>query len=150
LLSGKTFVGCPLSREEEWIDTSIKYTINVAGVRGAVQKYPEWMRSFVVPFLSEIRNLKRFKAHGGELIKPTLEPCLAKGGKEKVYVEDSQDQQGTFLSWVFGQMDETSRRDPAVMINYQMSCKSPLWVHRGLRSDNPSKFCLNSHNNRRK
>jgi len=51
---------------------------------------------------------------------------LAKGGKEKVYLEDSQDQQGTFLSWVLGQMDETSKRDPSVMINYQMSCKNHL------------------------
>jgi len=51
LLSGRVFVGRPLSRDADWIDSSIQYTIDCDGARKAAEKYPSYLRPFIVPFL---------------------------------------------------------------------------------------------------
>jgi len=61
LLSGRVFVGRPLSREEEWLESRINYTINCVAARGAIRKYLVYLQPFVDPFLTEIKKQARGK-----------------------------------------------------------------------------------------
>jgi hypothetical protein len=72
LLSGRTFVGLPLCRNEEWIDVTINYAIDanmaVAPVKGI---YP-LLRPFIAPRLPEVRRIKQHRINGARLLKPIL------------------------------------------------------------------------------
>jgi len=50
LLSGRVFVGLPTSRDEEWLDATIKYTLDCDMLRRALEKWPDWVQGFVIPF----------------------------------------------------------------------------------------------------
>lgn len=69
-LSGRVFVGLPLSREEEWIDASINYTRDVMMAREAVEKQPAIMRPFFARFLPEVKCVKRYGNRCAVLLHP--------------------------------------------------------------------------------
>jgi len=125
LLSGRVFVGRPLSREEEWIDASIMFTYHGMQARNALDRYPEWIRGMIAPFTAGNKKLHEIKQRGAELLKPMLDAQLAKSGDEKLRRHDTEDEQGTFISWLLKYTKEAEKRDPMVLANHQMVCKFP-------------------------
>jgi hypothetical protein len=123
LLSSLVFVGRPLSRKDEWLNLIITYTGSVMSARVAVKKFPVLLRTFVAPFLKEVKNVRRYVTRGAELLDPILKAKLAKWDNEKHQVDDFQDGQGTFVSWILGQMGDEGRGDAAVLAKNQMVCK---------------------------
>ncbi|KAE8454197.1 hypothetical protein EG329_005122 [Mollisiaceae sp. DMI_Dod_QoI] len=120
LLSGRVFVGRPLSREEEWIQATIMYTLFCVKAKNAINNYPGYLRPIVAPFLSEVRKLHQFKKRGGELLKPILDAQMTKEGNEKLHRDDSIDEQGTMISWILKHTKENERSNPLVLGNNQM------------------------------
>ena len=123
LLSGRVFVGRPLSREEEWIDINISYTLFCMQARAAIEAYPAWMRDIVAPYLKEVKSLWQFKRKGAMLLKPMTEEMLAKEGGEKLFREGESDEQGTMMSWILSRTPFDRRSDAMLMGESQMSCK---------------------------
>lgn len=123
LLSGRVFVGRPLSREEEWIHSSINYTVDCVGARDAARRYPSLIRGLVAGYLPEIKRVHKYQTRGGELLKPILDAQLAKHGNEKIESDVTGDEQGTFISWLLKHTTEDKRRDPVTLANNQMACK---------------------------
>jgi hypothetical protein len=115
-------IGRPLSREEEWIQASINYTMKCNDVRLAVQPYPKWARPFVVPFLPAVKAHAKFKKRGGELIKPILDAQLANEKHIKITDDESDDVQGTFLQWLLARTPESRRHDEYRLSQNQMDC----------------------------
>ncbi|KAF4633486.1 hypothetical protein G7Y89_g4629 [Cudoniella acicularis] len=120
LLSGRVFVGRPLSREEEWIDSTTKFAADCAASRLATLKWKIWLRPFVAPFIPEIRRLNRHKSRGAQLLAPILKECLAKAQNEKPQDDDFEDEQGVFISWILSHTHHKERADPLVLANNQM------------------------------
>jgi hypothetical protein len=121
LLSGRVFVGRPLSRDEEWIDSTTKFTADCSASRVAIMKWRTWLRPFIAPFLPEIRTLNRHKARGAQLLAPMLKDILTQAQDEKVQkLDDSEDEQGTFINWVLRHTDSKERADPLVLATNQM------------------------------
>jgi hypothetical protein len=87
LLSGRIFVGRPLSREEKWIDINISYTLFCVQARAATEAYPAWARDTIAPYLKEVKSLWQFKLRGAMLLKPMVDEMLAKEGSEKLFRE---------------------------------------------------------------
>ncbi|EMR90698.1 hypothetical protein ACHAPC_011166 [Botrytis cinerea] len=123
LLSGRVFVGRPLSRTEEWIDISTHFTEDVVLARESVAKYPAWLRSFAIPFLPEIRKLRQHKAVGAELLRPIIEGCIQRfrEGKEDHEGDEFDDNQGTFVSWVMKWSDKKKKEDPFALAQHQLT-----------------------------
>jgi hypothetical protein len=122
LLSGRVFVGRPLSREEEWIDINISYTLFCVQARAAIQAYPACMRDIVAPYLKEVKGLWQFKRRGAMLLKPMIDEMLAKEGSEKLFREGESDEQGTMMSWILSRTPFERRSDAMLMGESQMSC----------------------------
>lgn len=122
LLSGRVFVGRPLSRNQEWIDASINYTMDAVKAREAIAKWPVYLRGFIAPFLPEIRSLKQYGARGAKLLGPVLKATLAKAHHEKVSLDDD-DEQGTFISWILKHTSPNVRDDPENLAGAQMTRK---------------------------
>jgi hypothetical protein len=116
-LSGRVFVGRPLSRDEDWIDSSVNYTRDCMLAREAVFKKPAFLQPFVAPFLPEIRNVKHHKARATKLLRPMVDAVLKRSRNEKSGLNDFEDEQGTMITWMMRYTDDHS---PELMGNLQM------------------------------
>ena len=111
LLSGRVFVGLPLSREEEWIDASINYTRDVMMAREAVEKQPAIMRPFFARFLPEVKSVKRYGERCAILLAPLIEEILNRDAVGKSYEEDLEgNRRGTMISWILKYTTDRSIR----------------------------------------
>ncbi|GFF59369.1 ent-kaurene oxidase [Aspergillus udagawae] len=72
ILSGRAFVGLPLSREQDWIESNVNYTQDVSRAWMVLRFYPHWIRPLVAPFLREVKTLERNKALIGRKIAQLL------------------------------------------------------------------------------
>ncbi|PGH15368.1 hypothetical protein AJ80_05552 [Polytolypa hystricis UAMH7299] len=70
LLSSRAFVGLPLSRNEEWIQTTCQYAIDGAAGAHALTPYPTILRPLVAPFL--LRSLKRHRNLARTMMQPLV------------------------------------------------------------------------------
>jgi hypothetical protein len=72
LLSGRIFVGLPLCRNEEWLDTTIHYTLAAFTAVAAVRKLSPLTRGFFAPFLKEVKRLHQYRVNGARMLAPIL------------------------------------------------------------------------------
>lgn len=123
LLSGRVFVGCPISRNEDWIESSVQYTIDCNKTCKAVLKYPSYLRKILVRFLPEIKRLKLHRQRGSKILEPIFERCLEKHLSEKSGFETFDTEQGHFMSWILNYLEDPSSITQLIMASYQMICK---------------------------
>ncbi|RKF53908.1 Cytochrome P450 monooygenase 3 [Golovinomyces cichoracearum] len=120
LMSGRLFFGRPLSRNEELINTSIKFTIQATNVRDALAKRPKWFRNFLSTFYEEIKSLSNFKKEFAEIVRPIIDAHLAKEGNKKLY-SDEGDEQGKFIACLLDRMPPGKRRNIQHLTNQLLS-----------------------------
>lgn len=99
IISGRVFVGRPLSRDDEWVDLNVRYTAQLATVRDALKKWPSWARKIVATHLKEVKDLKNIRNRTRKFITPLINAHLAKDGNEKLY-SDFGDEEGNTISWI--------------------------------------------------
>jgi hypothetical protein len=66
-ISGRSFLGEDLCRNETWIDISTKYT------RNAFRQYPPALRFLAKYFVPEIRQIWKQNSEAERLVSPILE-----------------------------------------------------------------------------
>ncbi|PSR83573.1 cytochrome P450 [Coniella lustricola] len=121
LMNGRIFVGRPLSHNEEWIQSTIGYTMDCVKARTAIREYPEWKRGWVADSLPEIQKLKHHRVRGGEMLKPLMEAQLSKPDfEQKVLNPESGDEEGNFIEWILKYTPEHLRNDPENLALNQM------------------------------
>ncbi|KAH8691946.1 hypothetical protein BGW36DRAFT_437652 [Talaromyces proteolyticus] len=76
LLSGRVFVGLPLSRDDKWVNITIDYTMDAFHCVSKLRSYSNFVRPFVAPFLAETKAIRRHYANARILLKPVLEQRL--------------------------------------------------------------------------
>jgi hypothetical protein len=76
LVSGRIFVGRPLSRDEEWIKLTINYTVDASNAVRDVQKIRPYLRPFWAPFLPSIRKAAEYRRKVAEKLKPQLNEMI--------------------------------------------------------------------------
>lgn len=128
LLSGRVFVGRPVSRNEDWINSSISYTVDCIAASENVPKYSALVRYFGMPFTREIRKIKEHRTKSAELLKPVIEKCIerskeGKGGAVGGEDEEFDDEQGTFVGWILKHTEPKKRKDPLALAQNQLSCE---------------------------
>ncbi|KFY21883.1 hypothetical protein V491_02923 [Pseudogymnoascus sp. VKM F-3775] len=121
LLSGRVFVGRPLSRDEAWLKATINYTWACVQAADACKRYSPYIRNLVGPYLKEVKDLKKHRRDGADLLQPLLNDILEREASEKPGMDGFDDQQGTFCSWVLKYTDEKERASALNLANAQMS-----------------------------
>jgi hypothetical protein len=99
------------------------FTFYSVQAKEAINAYPEWTRRIAVYFLPEVKRLWEFRKKGRKLLRRILDAQIAKEGYGKIHREDTEDEQGTFISWLLKNTTEHERSDPLVLANNQMACK---------------------------
>ncbi|KAL6852475.1 hypothetical protein ACO1O0_007020 [Amphichorda felina] len=121
LMSGRVFVGRPLSRQEEWIQSTISYTIDCVKARNAIRDYPVWKRRWVTSSLPEIHKLTSHRTRGGEMLSPILKAQISKeSSKQKLHNAETGDEEGNFIEWLLKYTPEHLRNDPENLALNQM------------------------------
>ncbi|KAG2417906.1 hypothetical protein HFD88_001005 [Aspergillus terreus] len=82
LMSGRAFVGLPLSRDNTWVDATVRYTQDVTRAWLVLRTIPWVLRPFVAPFLPQVRSLKNQRRMTEERLAPLLDPSNAKNRDE--------------------------------------------------------------------
>jgi hypothetical protein len=126
LMSGRIFVGRPLSRQEEWIHSTINYTVDCVKARNAIRNYPAWIRPLVTKFLPDVHRLAQHRLRAAHLLGPILKTQLSNLEREKIHNLESGDEEGSFISWVLKYTPEELRNNPKNLATDQMVCKSSL------------------------
>jgi len=72
IMSGRAFVGLPLSRQEEWVEATVDYTAGVSRAWLVLRLIPWPVRYFVAPFLPQVKALKRQRAINEQKLAPVI------------------------------------------------------------------------------
>ncbi|KAJ5249274.1 hypothetical protein N7468_000725 [Penicillium chermesinum] len=73
LMSGRAFVGLPLSRDKTWVQSTVTYTQDVTRAWLVLRMIPWVIRPFVAPFLPQVRSLKNQRRMTEKRLKPLLD-----------------------------------------------------------------------------
>lgn len=86
LMSGRAFVGLPLSREDKWVEATVNYTGDVSRAWMVLRLTPWYIRPFFAPFLPEVKSLKRQRDMNEKMLAPLLgkEPLPAEKDEKKI------------------------------------------------------------------
>jgi gliotoxin biosynthesis cytochrome P450 monooxygenase len=72
LMSGRAFVGLPLSRDKDWVEATVNYTGDVSRAWMVLTPLPKPIRFLVAPFLPQVKSLKRQRRINEEKLAPLL------------------------------------------------------------------------------
>ena len=129
ILSGRVFVGLPLSREEEWIQASINYTRDCMAIAYASQKWNSLLRPIVAPFLPEVRKAQRDLKFARDKMAPIVAEVLNDHNSEKSDMIKAGTR-GTFVSWLLNHMPESQKNAERVGINQMVVSRYSGWLWR--------------------
>ncbi|KAI0425479.1 cytochrome P450 [Xylaria sp. FL1042] len=71
-VSSRILVGLPTSRNAEWLETCIGYTLDVFHVSTALRPYPDFIRPFIAPWLQCTKRLNRRLRTANKYIIPIV------------------------------------------------------------------------------
>ncbi|TDZ49881.1 Cytochrome P450 monooygenase 3 [Colletotrichum trifolii] len=108
LMSGRVFVGLPLSRDEEWLAASINFTTDVAKSRLAMMNMKSWLRPFFLRFLPEVQHLLGEQKRAHNWMRPLVGDILqtSRDIDEKAVKPGST---GAFISWMMKYLPQEQR-----------------------------------------
>ena len=78
LLSGRTFVGLPLSRDKEWTNPTINFTGDTLRAVRAIEKCHPLIRPRISHLLPEVKGLRAYREFAGEKLKPQVDAILTR------------------------------------------------------------------------
>ncbi|RKL38002.1 hypothetical protein BFJ72_g7462 [Fusarium proliferatum] len=104
LMSGRAFVGLPLSREPDWVEANVNYTADVSKAWMILKMIPQPVRFFVAPFLPQVRSLKRQRKNNEAKLAPLLEK---KQGSSPALANEEKPVGGNLLDWFISQYKTT-------------------------------------------
>lgn len=94
-MSGRAFVGLPLSRDDEWAKATVSYTQDVTMAWMVLRMIPPFLHRVVAPYLPQVRSLKRHK----DLTQRKLEPLLSKEYSADEAIEETGEPGGELIRW---------------------------------------------------
>ncbi|TIC90112.1 Cytochrome P450 monooxygenase pyr3 [Colletotrichum higginsianum] len=119
LMSGRAFVGLPLSRDEGWIRESITFTTDVGKCRMAALNWNAWIRPWVLPFLPEIRHMRRALQKANERMKPLVDEVL----RNESALEEKPAKPGApgaFVSWMMKYLSARNKTSETMGTNQML------------------------------
>ncbi|KAJ0158966.1 Ent-kaurene oxidase [Colletotrichum tanaceti] len=121
LMSGRVFVGLPLSRDEGWIRASITFATDVAKCRMAALNWNAWARPWVLPFLPEVRHMRRALHKANEWMRPLVDEVLLRGEGALVGEKPVQPgAPGAFVSWMMKYLSVRDRNSETMGTNQML------------------------------
>ncbi|KAL8983716.1 MAG: hypothetical protein Q9177_004901 [Variospora cf. flavescens] len=97
ILSGRAFVGLPLSRDEDWIEATVNYTGDVSRAWMVLRFIPWPIRPIVAPFLPQVKSLLKQKSTNVRKLAPLL------AAKQSSRKSEKDGPGGEMIDWFMSQ-----------------------------------------------
>lgn len=123
MVNGRAFVGLPLSRDEEWIKSTMAFTTEGEVVAASLRPFPAVLRPLVAPFHPAVRNLRKHQALVSQRTQPLIKAHLEGEGKH--------DNGGRLLGWLLGRYARRPRQSE-ITRDYLLSCTASIPIPAGL------------------
>ncbi|KAF4498894.1 cycloheximide-inducible CIP70 (cytochrome P450 family) [Fusarium agapanthi] len=100
MVSGRMFIGPELCRSEQYLDTAIKYTMEVMGAQRAVLNMRPWLRPFRAQSLPEVKKLYQRIAEAETFLEPVVKT------RTDAMNDPSYEKPADFLQWLIDGKDK--------------------------------------------
>lgn len=104
LMSGRAFVGLPLSRDPEWVEATTNYTQDVSRAWMALKMLPWYKRPLMARFLPQVQSLERQKQINVDKLDPLLAEKRAAEVNEKP--RQSEIPGGDMIDWFISRYEK--------------------------------------------
>lgn len=130
LVSGRAFVGLPLSRDPEWTEATINFTRDVIAAMVSVRRLPAFLRPLVSPWLPELRNLMAYRDFAATKMAPQVNTILAahRGKVKGISSLDDDEAESAAISgnfnlvhWMIGQFKDPEKANAMELGRQQMT-----------------------------
>ncbi|RYP56062.1 hypothetical protein DL769_009988 [Monosporascus sp. CRB-8-3] len=113
-LSGCSFAGSTLSRNEEWMDTSVNYatTVFIAAIK--LQFFPKWVRPVAQYFIPDFYAIPRMVAKAQAMLTPIIEERLR---DSEVPGHEKPDD---FIQWLLDALPDDQKRSFGLQAHLQL------------------------------
>jgi cytochrome P450 len=115
-MTGRAFVGPDLSRNEEWMDTSINYAVHVFIAAVQLQFFPDWMRPVAQYLVPHLHYVNRDIAAAKRMVQPILEQRLRDMDTPGFEAEKPDD----FCQWLLDSLPEAEKADIQTQAHLQL------------------------------
>jgi hypothetical protein len=118
LTNGRFFVG-PLCRDQNWINLSLSYSVNIMGSVKTLQTYNKIVRPLVAPFLPQLRKLDQHKTQADHMLRPYIAAAL---DARKVKTADGKEAGSELhlISWMLNHVDTAKKIDTNMLAREQL------------------------------
>jgi hypothetical protein len=89
-VNSRVFIGLPLSGDEVWIESSINYALHVGALQQAAQRYNHIIRPFIIPFLPEVRAIRRDLEAVREFLRPLVDNAVKRNSENTDHKDDER------------------------------------------------------------
>ncbi|MCJ1247522.1 hypothetical protein MMC30_004736 [Trapelia coarctata] len=99
LMSGRAFVGLPLSRDPDWVEATTSYTQDVSRAYIYLRALPWFIKPFLAPFSAQVKSLLRHRQINVEKLAPLLAAKQHRAGNKQVEFKPHNPPGGEMLDW---------------------------------------------------
>ncbi|KAH7381517.1 cytochrome P450 [Pyrenochaeta sp. MPI-SDFR-AT-0127] len=114
LLSGRIFVGHPLSRDPAWLHATVRYTID--GFTGAEKlwDYPRILHPIMQYFIPEVRMVHSYLSNGAKMLAPLIK------SRQNVKYANEKEKPSDMVQWIIDNSDPKDKGNVAYITKTQM------------------------------
>lgn len=117
-VSGRAFVGTSISRQEEWVETSINFAIHVfmAGIK--LSCLPSWFRPIGQYLVTDLGKIKKDIRVAKKMLEPVLKERLLR--KDECKGVEDPDAPDDLIQWFIDSLSEDEKADAQVQAELQL------------------------------
>lgn len=105
-LSGRAFVGPSLNRDEQWMEVTIQFAIDVFMSVIKLQLFPEWARPIAQYVVPDLRRIRRDIDTAKYLLKPLLQERI-----RDMEISSFHDPPNDLMQWLIEALPEEEKAD---------------------------------------
>lgn len=114
-LSGRAFVGTSISRNEQWMNTSINFAVHIFTACVKLQFFPGWARPVGQHLVSELRQIRKDIKTAKDLLGPILEERL-----RDMELGNGEDKPDDMIQWLIDALPQEEKGDVTTQAELQL------------------------------
>jgi cytochrome P450 len=104
IVSGSIFLGPELCRREEYVHSSITYTVDLFGAVGKLKQWKKWLRPIGQYFVPQLRSVAEHRKKARNFLAPVIK-------KRRALMKEGGQMPDDMLQWMLNKSDEYKLHD---------------------------------------
>jgi hypothetical protein len=109
IISGNIFLGPDLCRREEYVYSSIMYTVDVFTAISKLKQWKKWLRPIGQYYIPELKSIKEHKKKARDFLAPVIE-------ERRQLMKEGAQVPNDMLQWMLNKADEYNMSDSQLSV----------------------------------